>query len=310
MYPRVSDLFSDLFGIQFPFTIYSFGLMVALAIIAAAYLTMRELDRMYRAGQISGVRVKEEGSRRKTEASPSVLVGTLTAMAAILGIVGAKIFHILENFGVFMEAPSAMIFSTGGLTFYGGLLVAGGGIVWYLRKYDLSIPRVADAIAPGLMLGYGIGRIGCYLAGDGDWGVCSNLANKPEWIPSWLWSEQFPRSILDTRNAYVNDASVIEDCGPAMDGVYPTMLYETAMAVVITGILWAMRKHPYQGGWLMSVYLVFNGAERFLIEQIRVNNVGMFLGIEVTQAEVIAVLISLAGVAGLVYTTKRVGEKA
>ena len=85
MYPRVSDLFSDLFGIEFPFPIYSFGLMVALAIIAAAYLTMRELDRMYRAGQISGVRVKAEGSRRKTEASPSVLVGTLTAMAAILG---------------------------------------------------------------------------------------------------------------------------------------------------------------------------------------------------------------------------------
>jgi phosphatidylglycerol:prolipoprotein diacylglycerol transferase len=310
MYPRVSDLFSDLFGIEFPFPIYSFGLMVAVAIITAAWLTIRELDRMYEAGQISGVEVKEEGSRRKKEMSPSVLVGTLTAMAAILGIVGAKLFHILENLGSFMEDPSGMIFSTGGLTFYGGLLLAGGGIVWYLRKYDLSIPRVADAVAPGLMLGYGIGRIGCYLAGDGDWGVCSNLANKPDWIPAFLWSEQFPQSILDQGNDYVNDASVIENCGPAMDGVYPTMLYETAMAILITGILWAIRKHPFKGGWLMSVYLVFNGIERFLIEQIRVNNVGTFLGMQVTQAEVIAVLISLAGVAGLVYTTKRVGEKA
>jgi len=307
MYPRVSDLFSDLFGIDFPFPIYSFGLMVAIAIIVGAALTIRELDRLYNAGKISGVRVDREGRRGKTTASPSVLVGTLTAMAAILGIVGSKLFHILENLDDFMLDPAGMIFSTGGLTFYGGLLVAGGAIVWYLRRYDLSIPRFADAVAPGLMLAYGIGRIGCYLAGDGDWGVCSDLSDKPGWVPSWLWSEQFPRSILDRGNDFVRDASIIEECGPAADGVYPTMLYETAMAVVITGILWAVRKHPFQGGWLMSLYLVFNGLERFLIEQIRVNNVGVFLGIEVTQAEVIALLISLVGVVGLVYTSKRVG---
>lgn len=309
MYPRVSDIFVDLFGIEFPFPIYSFGLMLAVSIIAAAYLALLELDRMYAAGQLSGVEVKKEKGRGTEEKSPSVLVGTLTAMAAILGVVGAKAFHILENLGDFAQAPFAMIFSTGGLTFYGGLLTAAAGIIWTLRSYDLSIPRFADAVAPGLMLGYGIGRIGCYLAGDGDWGVCSDLADKPEWIPSWLWSEQFPRSILDGGNQYVRDASIIEKCGPAADGVYPTMLYETAMAVLITGILWALRKHPFKGGWLMSVYLVFNGIERFLIEQIRVNNVGTFFGIEVTQAEVIAVLISLAGIAGLIYTTRRVQDE-
>jgi phosphatidylglycerol:prolipoprotein diacylglycerol transferase len=309
MYPRVSDLFSDLFGIEFPFPIYSFGLMLALCIIAAAYLALLELDRMYENGQLSGVKVKKENGRGMEEKSPSVLVGMLTAMAAILGVVGAKLFHILENLDAFAADPSGMIFSSGGLTFYGGLLLAAGGIIWTLRSYDLSIPRFADAVAPGLMLGYGIGRIGCYLAGDGDWGVCSDLADKPEWIPAWLWSEQFPRSILDSGNQYVKDASIIENCGPAADGVYPTMLYETAMAFIITAILWAIRKHPFKGGWLMSVYLVFNGIERFLIEQIRVNNVGTFLGIQVTQAEVIAVLISLVGVAGLVYTTRRVQDE-
>ena len=307
MYPRISDLFRDLLGVEFPVPIYSFGLMVSVAILVAAAMTMRELDRLYAAGKIGGVMAKpESGRKRKTEVSPSILVGTLTVMAAVLGIVGAKLFHILENFDEFMLDPSGMIFSTGGLTFYGGLLLAGGTIVWYLRRYDLSIPRFADAVAPGLMLAYGIGRIGCYLAGDGDWGVCSDLSDKPSWIPSRLWSEQFPNSILDNGNQYVQDASIIQDCGPAADGVYPTMLYETAMAFVITGILWAVRKHPFQGGWLMSLYLVFNGMERFIIEQIRVNNVAVVLGVEVTQAEVIAVLISLAGVAGLAYTTRRV----
>jgi phosphatidylglycerol:prolipoprotein diacylglycerol transferase len=105
------------------------------------------------------------------------------------------------------------------------------------------------------------------------------------------------------------DALRIENCGPAADGVYPTMLYETAMAVVITGILWAARKHPFQGGWLFSLYLVFNGVERFLIEQIRVNNTAVVLGVEVTQAEVIAVLTVLLGIAGLAFTSTRVAAE-
>jgi phosphatidylglycerol:prolipoprotein diacylglycerol transferase len=306
VYPRISDLFVDWFGVEFPVPIYSFGLMVAVAILVGAWLAARELDRMYGAGQIGGVRVDAEGRRGTTEASPSVLVGFLAVIAGITGIVGAKIFHILENLNDFFLDPSAMIFSTAGLTFYGGLIVAGLVIAVYLRRRDLSTTRFADAVAPGLMLAYGIGRIGCYLAGDGDWGVCSDLAEKPDWIPAFLWSETFPRSILDAGNTMTQDALRIENCGPAADGVYPTMLYETAMAVVITGILWAARKHPFQGGWLFSLYLVFNGVERFLIEQIRVNNTAVVLGVEVTQAEVIAVLTVLLGIAGLAFTSTRV----
>lgn len=294
MYPRVSDLFKDFLGIELPFPIYSFGLMLAIAILTAAWLTGRELDRMYRIGRIGGVRVPvddEKGRKRgrTREASPSVLVGTLAIIAALGGIAGAKVFHILENLDRFALDPFGMIFSTGGLTFYGGLIVAGGGIAWYLNKKGLPIGAFADAVAPGLMIGYGIGRIGCHLAGDGDWGIAADIAAKPDWLPMWLWAETYPNAII----------------GPPAQAVYPTSIYEFLMAAAIFGVLWAVRKHPYKNGWLFSLYLVFNGVERFLIEQIRVNNVLDFIFFRATQAEVIAVLTCLAGITGLVITSKR-----
>lgn len=294
MYPRISDLFQDLLGIELPFPIYSFGLMLAVAILTAAWLTGRELDRMYRTGRIGGVRVPvddEKGRRRgrTREASPSVLVGTIAVIAAVGGIVGAKVFHILENLDEFALDPLGMIFSSGGLTFYGGLIVAGGAIAWYLRKKNLSIGAFADAIAPSLMIGYGIGRIGCHLAGDGDWGIAADVAAKPDWLPMWLWAETYPNAII----------------GPPPEPVYPTSIYEFVMAGLLFAVLWAVRKHPYKGGWLFSLYLVFNGIERFLIEQIRVNNVLDFILFQATQAEVIATLTILTGLAGLVFFSKR-----
>src|SRR6056297_1342931 len=112
MYPRISDLFVDLFGVELPFPIYSFGMMVALAIVVGAWLTGRELDRMYASGQIGGVQVDTESGRGTKEVSPSVLVGFLAVVAGITGIIGSKIFHILENLNAFILDPSAMLFST------------------------------------------------------------------------------------------------------------------------------------------------------------------------------------------------------
>lgn len=296
MYPRISDLFLDLFGIDLPFPIYSFGAMVALAILTAVWLTRREFDRLYAEGRLSGVRVavdddRKKGRRTTREESPSALLGTLTVMAVVLGIVGSKLFHILENLDDFTADPFGMIFSSGGLTFYGGLLLAGATMAWYVRKQGLSLPTVADAMAPALMLAYGIGRIGCHLAGDGDWGIQADLSAKPSWIPTFLWAETYPNNILGV---------TIEP-----PGVYPTSIYEFLMAALLFGVLWAVRRHPFRAGWLFSLYLVFNGVERFLIEQIRVNNTFELFGLTVTQAEVIAVLIILTGVFGLLRTTRR-----
>ena len=302
MYPVLSDIFKDLLGFTFPIPIYSFGAMMAVGFLVGASLSRIEIDRLYQAGRLKGVRVpvpekkgadKKKGKKRRStvEASPSVLIGTLVIIAVVAGISGAKIFHILENFGAFMSDPFGMIFSTGGLTFFGGLALAVLSIAWYLRKKGLSISTFADAGLPTVFLAYGIGRIGCHLAGDGDWGIPANLSAQPSWIPDWLWAETYPNNILR--------ATLPET------GVYPTSLYEFGICLVLFGVLWSLRKHPFMSGWLFSLTLIFFGVERILIEQIRVNNTFDLFGMVVTQAEVISVLLIIAGVVGLVRTTKR-----
>ncbi len=312
MYPRISDLFDDLFGFHLPLPLYSFGLMVALAILIATTLTRIEVDRLFRLGLMRPVRVKEtddRGRERVREASPSVLLWNMALLAAGFGVLGAKLFHIIDWWDDFVQDPMGMIFSGSGLTIYGGLIVAAAAILWYAHKKGVDKARLADAVAPGLILAYGIGRIGCYLSGDGDWGVCSSLADKPAWLPGWLWSETFPRNILGPVDPVVYNATQRNaECALANPtGVYPTMLYEFAMAAVLAGVLWLLRKHPFKAGWLISLYAVFAGVERFLIEMIRVNPKGLF---GLPQSQLISIGFIVAGLIGLAMTTRRVVPNA
>lgn len=301
MFPRLIEI-----PIGPGLTIYSFGFMVAVAILFASWLTSLELKRRQEIGQLGPIKVKRKprksdrkGDRKNRKSrnaqvevvKPADFVGTLTIIAAVAGIAGSKLFHILENLDQFAADPAGMIFSRGGLTFYGGLIVAAVAVAWYARKKGIPVPVLADATAPGLMIAYGIGRIGCHLAGDGDWGIASDLSNKPGWLPDWLWSETYPNNILG-----------IDLPG---DGVFPTPLYEFAMTVALFAVLWGLRKHPFRFGWLFALYFVLNGIERFLIEQIRVNNTFDLLGMTVTQAEVIAVAFIVIGLAGLAVLTRR-----
>ena len=296
MYPRLSDIFSDVFGFELPFPIYSFGAMVAIGVLVAAWLTGKELDRLHSEGRLNGVKIKvadkgKKGRSKTTEVSPSAIMGTVTVIVVLAGFGGAKIFHILENLGSFARDPIGMIFSTGGFTFYGGLIVAAVAVSWYLRSKRLDVKTASDAFAPGLMLAYGIGRIGCHLAGDGDWGIASDPATKPDWIPMWLWSETYPNNILGF------------DLSSAP--VYPTPIYEFLLSAALFGVLWGLRKHPFVGGWLFSLYLMFAGAERFLIEQIRVNNRFDLFGLAVTQAEIISVVLIALGGVGMILRRRR-----
>ncbi len=296
MYPRLSDVFKDVFGFELPFPIYSFGAMVAVGVLTAVWLTGKELDRLYREGRLNGVKINvpekgKKGRSKTTEESPSALLGTITVIVVVAGFGGAKVFHILENLDLLARDPLGMIFSTGGFTFYGGLIIAALSIAWYLRSKKIDVAIASDAFAPGLMLAYGIGRIGCHLAGDGDWGIASDIAAKPGWIPTWLWSETYPNNILGF------------DLSSAP--VFPTPIYEFVLAAAFFGVLWGLRKHPFMGGWLFSMYFVFAGVERFLIEQIRVNNRFDLLGLSVTQAEVISVLLVAIGGIGLILRRRR-----
>lgn len=313
MYPRILTipLPFEVFGIS-EITLYSFGLMVAVAILTATALTRLELDRMYARGLIGSVRetVKDGRGREKTvQASPAVLVGTMMILAAVFGVLGSKLFHIIDFWDEFTLNPSAYLFSTSGLTFLGGLICGTIALATYARIKGISIPRLADAAAPGVLLAYGIGRIGCYLSGDGDWGVCSSMAEKPAWIPGFLWSETFPNNLAGAGqtpidpvvfNATRRDAVCTL---PEPTGVYPTMLYEFTVCAVLAGVLWALRKHPYKAGWLFALYLVFAGLERFVVEFIRVNNEVAF---GLSQSQLISLLMIVAGIIGVVVLRKPV----
>ncbi|MFB6453669.1 prolipoprotein diacylglyceryl transferase [Chitinophaga sp. Hz27] len=102
---------------------------------------------------------------------PHQRVPDFTVMAAIAGLIGAKIFHNLENWNDFIADPVGALISFSGLTFYGGLIVAAVVIINYAKKKKINIRHLIDSAAPALMLAYGIGRMGCHFAGDGDWGI-------------------------------------------------------------------------------------------------------------------------------------------
>tara|TARA_B100000767_G_scaffold122607_2_gene116794 strand:+ start:187 stop:1389 length:1203 start_codon:yes stop_codon:yes gene_type:complete len=251
--------------------------------------------------------VKEE----KIDLPASQHVGGIVAVAAIGGVAGAKLFHLLEypdELVRFFTDPSLSNF-LGGLTIYGGLIVGGVAVYIYARKNNIHFLHLADSVAPGLMLGYGVGRIGCQVSGDGDWGI-PNSNPMPEWLswlPDWMWSYQFPNNVNgvfgERLAGYTGRLIGPNDPWPSFDGygtyldpgVYPTAFYETIMATVIFVLLWKLRKRFRTPGMLFAIYCMLNGLERFFIEKIRVNAVIDFAGLEFTQAELISLATFIGG---------------
>jgi phosphatidylglycerol---prolipoprotein diacylglyceryl transferase len=283
----------------------------------------------------------EKPEERTVRLWPQDRVGEFTILALVFGLVGAKLFDIFENLDEFSKDPIGTIFSGGGLTFYGGLILATLAIIWYARKHKISVRHLGDAIAPSLMIAYAIGRIGCQVAGDGDWGifnsayastptgevVVSDPANfqstvntntdyftkflvssgidsipskavtKPgalSFLPDWMFAYNFPRNVNEVGVKLVGCEG--KYCHHLPAPVFPTAFYETMICLVLFLVLWLVRKRIKIAGTLFAVYLVLNGLERFTIEQIRVNNRMNFLGMEPSQAEIIAVILMLIGI--------------
>jgi prolipoprotein diacylglyceryl transferase len=236
---------------------------------------------------------------------PHDRVGDLLIYAAGFGFLGAKIFHNLENWNDFAKDPIGALLSFSGLTFYGGLICAGAAIMLYARRIKLPIVHLVDAFAPILMLGYAIGRIGCQVSGDGDWGI-ANLNPKPfSWLPNWLWAYQYPHNV-------VGEGVPIPGCtGPycnqLVPAVYPTALYEVILCSLIFALLWSIRKKIKVPGQLFGIYLMFNGMERFLIESIRVNTKYESLPFQPTQAQIISVSLFLVGLI-LTFNAKKLAK--
>lgn len=379
MYPTISHLIQDIFGIYIPLPIQSFGFMMAIAFLVGAYALTLELKRKEKDGIVSAetIQVKKgesasimellssfligfllgykfvfafmnydrfvsdpqgiilslegnglagigigllfaafryyEKNKEKLpepklvseKLHPYQLVGNMTFVAAFAGIIGAKIFHNLENPQEFAEDPISALISFSGLSYYGGLIFGAIGVIWYAKKHNIKPLTITDAAAPGLILAYAVGRIGCQLAGDGDWGITNNHP-KPNWLgflPDWMWAFDYPHN--------VNRAGIpIPDCEgnfcyALAEPVWPTPFYETIVCLIFFGILWYFRKRISIPGVLFSLYLFLNGVERFFIEKIRVNSVYQIGGYEITQAEIISSGLIIVGVAGMIYFTKK-----
>lgn len=233
-------------------------------------------------------------------------VGPMTFVAAIAGIIGAKLFDAIEDIDRLVADPIEVIFSGSGLSIYGGLIIGGGSVIYYAYKKGLKVVHVVDACAPTLMLAYGIGRIGCQLSGDGDWGMPNDLPmpDAISFLPEWMWKFDYPGNISGIDLGEVG-RPVIVDGMTYTGNAWPTPFYETIMAFIIFGILWAFRNRIKVAGVMFSVYLMFNGVERFFIEKIRINSNYNIFGMEATQAEIIAVLLFLIGAIATFFLLKR-----
>jgi phosphatidylglycerol:prolipoprotein diacylglycerol transferase len=233
-------------------------------------------------------------------------VGNMTLIAAFAGLLGAKIFHNLENWDTFIADPVDALLSFSGLTMYGGLIVASIALIYYGRKNKIPTPHLIDSSAPSLMIGYAIGRIGCHVSGDGDWGI-NNVSPKPNWLswaPDWVWSYDYNHNVLSEGERIANCVGE-KYCYHLVPPVFPTPFYETLMCTFLFFVIWYLRRRIKAPGVLFSVYLIFNGVERFFIEKIRVNTLYHVNGLAFTQAELISTLLFFLGIAGIWYFRKK-----
>lgn len=262
-------------------------------------------------GIAGGLKYREYNAKKdvkekfeEVDAGPSHYLGVIVTIAFVAGIAGSKLFAMFEPGSNFWSDPMGNLLSFNGLSFYGGLICAGALIIRYIYKKGFHILTAMDAFAPGLILSYAVGRIGCQLAGDGDWGL-ANTAPKPDWmsfLPDWMWSYSYPNNVaMEGVKIPGCEGPFCYELDPA---VWPTPFYETLMGIAIFAILWGLRKRLPFAGMVSAIYLFFNGLERFLIERIRINGDYEIFGIETTQAEFIATCLMLSGIAVMVYSIR------
>lgn len=248
-------------------TLYSYGLMLALGFVTGSMVLSAEYKR---------------------RGLPKDLAGNITLVALIAGVVGAKLLYVLEHWQSFLASPSLM-FSAGGLSYFGGFLLATAAIWWYAGRKKLAFLTVADATVPGLMIGYGVARLGCHFAGDGDYGF-------PTTLP---WGTDYSGGTMPPSEAFRNFPEITSQFAggivPNDTLCHPTPVYELILCTMFFAVMWHFRTRISVKGGMFMLYLVLAGLERFLIEFLRINP-RVFAGL--TQYQLLAAGLVVAGIVG------------
>jgi phosphatidylglycerol:prolipoprotein diacylglycerol transferase len=236
-----------------PITLQTFGLMFALGFVAAGVLVAR--------------RLKELGK-------PVDWAYEILFAAALGGIVGARLDFLIQNWDAVSDDLLGNVFSGAGLVWFGGGIGGAAGVLLWARWRGMLDLRLLDICAPGLAIGYAVGRIGCQLSGDGDYGI--------PWDGPWAMA--YPEGTVAT------DVPV-----------HPTPIYETLAMGLVAYALWRLR-FSFRPGLLFALYLVLAGTERFLIEFIRRND-EVALGL--TQAQLLSLAMIVVGAVWLIVKARR-----
>lgn len=220
------------------------------------------------------------------------LGSTITLLAVIFGIAGSKLLYLVENWGQFMRSPIDMTFSPGGLTWYGGFLLATLMIFLYSRRKRIPFLQVCDSAAPGLALAYGVARIGCHLAGDGDYGMPTDLP----------WGMVYSNGTYPPSLAFKDFPEIVSRYGvngvvPDTIPVHPAPLYEFGLGVIIFAILWRSRTKFQVDGKLFMLYLILAGMARLSVEFIRINPRLLF---GLSEAQLISAAMIIVGLIGYI----------
>lgn len=254
-----------------PFNVYSYGLMMGIGFLVGNYVAVKEFTR-------KGL-------------DPN-FANEITILCVLFGIAGSKILSLVENWGDFLRDPVGLAFSPGGLTWYGGFVLATLAIYLDVRRKKYSFMKVADGLVPALTLGYGIARLGCHFSGDGDYGIPTNLP----------WGVDYSKGIVPPSVAFRDFPEIASKYPhgivPDNTPLHPTPVYEFLACVLIFIVLWKLRKNARPNGMLFMIYLFLAGIERFLVEFIRINP-RLLLGL--SEAQIGSIVMILFGIAGMVH---------
>ncbi len=224
-----------------PLTIPTFGLMVATGLLVAAYVLQADFNR--RRGQLQKYISPKNAGIEVAKDEGFLIIG----IAGLAGLVGARLYHVLESPRELIASPSVLI-GRFGFAWFGGFLGGFVALAILAKRFRIPLLEFLDMCSPAAAVGYAIGRIGCLLSGDGDYGVPTSLP----------WGMSFPNGVV-----------------PTIEHVHPTPLYEFFIWLAIGAILWRLGKRALSGagpkGEVFCGYLILTGIARFLIEFIRIN---------------------------------------